>query len=502
MKTSPLKKILAVLGSILLCAYIGVLVFLLYKYTGNSRTTNSSSLMIKEEYHNFSMSTILTGDADDPGTYTAHTGSSFIQGPSPYEKIYRDPLVTLNGNGKDQVTVMIYMNGSNLESNHGSATTDINEMLSANLNDKVSVVIQTMGTRRWQDYDIASDHTQRYLIEDHDLVLVDDSLDQEDCTDPKTLSDFIIWSEKNYPADRYILILWNHGGGSVEGFGYNEWGRYSDSLTLDEMQSALEDGGVAFDFIGMDTCIMSSIEICYALYDYCDYMILSEDFESSLGWSYKGWLTELANNTSIDTVSLGKIIIDDMVEANEKNHYEGMASTLALIDQKYIPTLFEEWKKFAYSNTEELLACNYSREVIRSGRPLSIRRKHSPLIKVDSELQQYFVTDMLAVVASINSTYSKTMTIHLNNAIAYYNYTDNNAGLTGLSVTLPYGDRSFYRDQKKIYTLCGIDSEYIEWLEQFTSVTDDPTSYEENSNNNNTTGVDSTGGFIGGEGLW
>lgn len=499
MKTSPLKKTLAILGSIILGFYIIVLVILLYQYTTNPRMTTTSSLMVKEEYQGFSRHAILTGDPNDPTIITGNFTSPNMQGPSVYEKLYRDPLVTLKGDGKDQVTVMVYINGSNLETDYGSATTDINEMVDADLNDKVSVVIQTMGTLEWQDFDIASDHTQRYLIEDHDLVLVDDSLGQEDCTDPKTLSDFIVWSAKEYPADRYILILWNHGGGSVEGFGYNQWGRYSDSLTLDEMQTALKDGGVLFDFIGMDSCIMSSIEICYALYDYCDYMILSEDFESSLGWYYKGWLTALANNTSIDTVSLGKIIVDDMVEANEKNHREGMSSTLALIDQKYVPTLFEEWKNFAYANTEELLACNYSREVIRSGRPLSIRRKHSLLVKVDSEMQEYYITDMLAVVASINSAYSKTMTSHLNNAIAYYNYTDNNAGLTGLSVTLPYGDRSFYRDQKKIYTLCGIDAEYIEWLEQFTSVTDDPDTYDENGHD---VDIDTEGGFIGGEGLW
>lgn len=499
MKTSPLKKFLAILGSVILCIYIVTLVILLYKYTENPRMVNTSSLMIKEEYHDFSMSVVPTGDTDDPAPHTGHAASSPIQGPSAYEKLYRDPLVSLKGNGEDQVTIMVYMNGSNLESDYGSATTDISEMVAADLNDKVSVVIQTMGTLEWQDFNIASDHTQRYLVEDHDLVLVDDTLEQEDCTDPKTLSDFIIWSAKKYPADRYFLILWNHGGGSVEGFGYNQWGRYSDSLTLDEMQTALEDGGVVFDFIGMDSCIMSSIEICYALYDYCDYMILSEDFESSLGWYYKGWMTELAKNTSIDTVSLAKIIIDDMVEANEKNHHEGMASTLSLIDQKYMPKLFEEWKNFAYANTEELLACNYSREVIRSGRPLSIRRKHSLLMKVDSEMQEYCITDMLALVASINSTYSKQMTVHLNNAIAYYNYTDKNAGLTGLSVTLPYGDRSFYRDQKKIYTLCGIDAEYIEWLEQFTSVKDTPASYEESSPE---VDINSNGGFIGGEGLW
>ncbi len=500
MKSSPLKKFLACLGFSIICIYITVLIFLLYKYTTNPEKMNTSSLTVKEEYGEFSMSVVSTGDPDHPIITTGHAASAINQGPSAYEKLYRDPLVTLKGNGRDQVTVMVYMNGSNLETDYGSATADISEMVEADLNDKVNVIIQTMGTMKWQDFDIASDHTQRYLIENHNLVLVDDSLEQEDCTDPKTLSDFIIWSEENYPADRYILILWNHGGGSVEGFGYNQWGRYSDSLTLDEMQTALEDSGVVFDFIGMDSCIMSSIEICYALYDYCDYMILSEDFESSLGWYYKGWMTELAKNTSIDTVSLAKIIVDDMVEANEKNRRDGMASTLALIDQKYIPALFEEWKKFAYANTDELLACNYSREVVRSGRPLSIRRKHSLLIKVDSEMQEYYITDMLAVAASINSTYSKTLTVHLNNAVAYYNYTDNNAGLTGLSVTLPYGDSSFYRDQKKIYELCGIDKDYIEWLGQFTSVTDEPDSYEEESGHD--IDIDSNGGFIGGEGLW
>lgn len=499
MKTSPLSKILAVLGFFLLGIYIVVLVFLLYKYTTEPNSAYASSLIIKEVYRENSLHVNPTGDGNNSSLFTAHGSSLNTQDPSTLDKIYRDPLVTLKGNGEDQVTVLIYMNGSNLESNYGCATTDIQEMLDADLNDRVSVLIQTMGTLEWQDYGIASDHAQRYLIEDHDLVLVDDSLEQEDCTDPRTLSNFINWSEKNYPADRYILILWNHGGGSVEGFGYNQWGRYSDSLTLDEMQTALKDGGVPFDFIGMDSCIMSSIEICYALYDYCDYMILSEDFESSLGWSYSGWLTELASNTSIDTVSLAKIIIDDMVEANEKNRREGSSSTLALIDQKYVPVLFEEWKNFAYANTEELLACNYSREVIRSGRPLSIRRRHSLLMKVDSKMEEYCITDMLAVVASINSAYSKSMTIYLNNAIAYYNYTDNNSGLTGLSVTLPYGDRSFYRDQVKIYQLCGFDKEYIDWLEQFTYVTGEPNSYEDNSHD---VTIDPEGGFTGGTGLW
>ena len=220
-------------------------------------------------------------------------------------RLVRQPLVTPRGNGEDTVTVMVYMNGSNLETDYGFATQDIREMLKAPYNEKVNIVIETLGTKKWQDYGIMNDHTQRFILDEKDVLLVDDTLDQLDCTDPDTLTDFITWSAKKYPADRYFLILWDHGGGAVDGFGWDQYRRYDASLTIDELQQSLKEAGVVFDFIGMDACIMSSIETCYAVYDYCDYCILSEDFESALGWSYEGWLTALSENTSIDTVSLG-----------------------------------------------------------------------------------------------------------------------------------------------------------------------------------------------------
>lgn len=378
----------------------------------------------------------------------------------------REPLTQLNGDGTDTVTVMVYLNGSNLESDYGSATTDVEEMLQATGSEQVNVVIQTVSTREWQDYDIASDRTQRYEIQDHDLVLVDDSLDQMDCTEANTLSDFLVWSQENYPADRYMLILWNHGGGPVEGFGYNEWGRSSDSLTINEMQDALETSGIKLDIFGMDCCIMSSLEVCYALYDYCDYMILSEDFESSLGWAYEGWLTALAENPSIDTPALGEIIIDDMVAENDR-HAWGSSSTLALIDQRYVPDLYASWKEFAYANEESLLNVNYSREIIRSARALPFDVK-----KVDSEMQEYYITDIMALASSISSDESKPLITELTNAIVYYNCTDDNLGLTGLSITIPYGDRSFYSSLRPIYLQAGFEKDYITWLSNFTSVDD------------------------------
>ncbi|MBR1471187.1 MAG: hypothetical protein IJ600_06050 [Lachnospiraceae bacterium] len=372
-------------------------------------------------------------------------------------RLVRQPLVTPIGNGQDTVTIMIYMNGSNLETDYGFATDDIREMLKAPYSDRVNIVIETLGTQEWQKFGIANDHTQRWLLQEDDLLLADDSLRQLDCTVPETLSDFITWSAANYPADRYFLILWDHGGGAVDGFGWDQFQNYNAALTIDEMQTALKESGVLFDFIGMDACIMSSIEICYALYDYCDYCILSEDFESALGWSYEGWLTALTENTSLDTVSLATILIDDMVYANQKSH-DGDSSTLALIDERYIPSAFESWMNFAYANEAALLTTNFSREVARTGRARP---------RVSSDLTEYYITDMLAMAVSIDSKLTKGLVSRLAAAVAYYNCTDDNIGLTGLSVTLPYGDNRFYHSLEKVYANVGIDKRYVEWLSKF-----------------------------------
>ena len=157
-------------------------------------------------------------------------------------------------------TILVYMNGSDLETEAGEATNDISEMIESGIGDNVNVIIQTMGTKRWQDYGISSRTSQIYRIKQGELELLEDDLGQLDCTDSKTLSDFIDYGKRNYPADRYMLIFWDHGGGPVYGFGYDEWQEELSSLTLDEIQKALgENSDISFDIIGMDCCIMANL---------------------------------------------------------------------------------------------------------------------------------------------------------------------------------------------------------------------------------------------------
>lgn len=388
----------------------------------------------------------------------------------------RDPFVTLKGDGQDTVTIMLYLNGSDLESDYGMATQDIKEILNATLSDKINIVIQTGGTRKWQTSAISSNHSQRFLVENGALTLVDDSLGQLDITDPKTLEDFINFCTTNYPADRNMLILWNHGSGAVYGFGYDEnVDDYNAALTLDEMQDAIRNTGVKFEMIGFDACLMGGLETACAFYDTADYLIASEDFESGRGWEYQNWLTILGNNSSTSMEELGKVIVNDFVKESQSYGSDGI---LALVNLRYTRLLFQAWIDFAYSAQDDLLACNYSMEMTRTDRaslwfetPIErlMRDPWEAMFDTDENtLKEYnYAVDLMALADTLNTEEAKVLKSALSMALIYCSATRGDAEMTGLSITLPYNSAYFYNDMEEVYTNCGFDAEYIDFLESF-----------------------------------
>ena len=376
------------------------------------------------------------------------------------------------GTDARSATVMVYMNGSDLESEAGEATTDIAEMISSGIGNDVNVIIQTMGTKEWQDYDISSKTAQTYRVRNGKLDLIRDKLGQLDCTEAGTMSEFIRYCKGHYPAERYFFIFWDHGGGPVYGFGYDEWADEDESLTISEMAKAFsENSDIHFDIIGMDCCIMASVETCYALAPYCKYALLSEDFESGLGWSYKNWMKALEENPGISTPLLGKYIIDDIIADNEKS-YGGDSACMGLFNVSTSEDLFKAWKAYAYKNESALLNKNYSRNHKAKGR---LRKKGFWDFWESDEssvtLSDYYISDILALVEGIDndSDEARNLMSALKAAVTYYGHTSDKNELTGLAVSLPYGDSYFYDQLKSVYSDIGIDKEYINWLGSFVS---------------------------------
>ena len=375
------------------------------------------------------------------------------------------------GTDAKSATIMVYMNGSDLESESGEATADIAEMLESGIGKNVNVIIQTMGTKNWQDYGIRSDTAQTYKIEDGQLVLVRDNLGQLDTTSKNTLSEFISFCKTNYSADRYLLLFWDHGGGPVYGFGYDEWQPEEYSLNIAEMAAAFaENKDIRFDIIGMDCCIMANLETCYALAPYCKYALLSEDFESGLGWSYTEWMKTFEENPGISAPLLGKKIVDDIIKDNEEA-FMGDSACIALFNESTASNLFTAWKAYAYKNEDALLNKNYSKMHKAKGRAKSSFWSYWGLDESDVTLSDYYISDILALVEGIDnsSDEAKNLMSALKAAVTYYGHTSDKNELTGMSVSLPYGDSYFYEKLKDVYKDIDFDEEYIAWLGNFVS---------------------------------
>ena len=77
----------------------------------------------------------------------------------------------------------------------------------------------------------------------------------------------------------------------MSGYGYDEKYSRSGSMNLAEIDKALKDGGVTFDFVGFDACLMATAETALMVGDYADYMIASEEGRAG----YRLVLHELAD---------------------------------------------------------------------------------------------------------------------------------------------------------------------------------------------------------------
>ncbi len=97
-------------------------------------------------------------------------------------------------------------------------------------------------------------------------------------SDGGTLRAFIDYAAEKYPAERYDLILWDHGGGPQLGFGIDENDPDGNIMSVGAVARALKESRVErFDIVDFDACLMSSAEVAACLSGHADYLVLSAE---------------------------------------------------------------------------------------------------------------------------------------------------------------------------------------------------------------------------------
>jgi len=231
-------------------------------------------------------------------------------------------------------TIMIYMNGSDLETEHGAATDDLIEILESGLNSNVAnVVIFTGGSKAWQNDVIPEYDCVIWEVADGKIYELT-RVGLRNMGNAGTLSSFINFGMLNFPADKYGLILWDHGGGSISGYGHDEhFG--NANLTLLDMNYAFKQSAMShtkLEFLGFDTCLLGSVEMAVIAADYAKYLIASEDLIPGDGWDY-AFLSVLNDKPNISGAELGKAITDYFMDFYGPRFFDEL--NMSVIDLAY-----------------------------------------------------------------------------------------------------------------------------------------------------------------------
>ena len=256
-----------------------------------------------------------------------------------------------------KVVVMEYVVATDLEASRGLASINIEQIRNATRQGSdLTVVMQAGAAERMFTSGMEDGSYARYTINDGKIEKVLD-LDPSTCmVEKESLADFIRWTKENYPADRYMLVFWDHGGGLTYGYGQEQINRREDKgrlMPCSDLVEAVKEGGVQFDLIGFDTCLMQDIDLAYSLEPYADYFLASEESESGYGWNYTPGFSELAKNPGISTEDFGTFMISGFDPYNTilRDGAVDTVSTLSLLDMTYVgaarkklDTLFKEEK--------------------------------------------------------------------------------------------------------------------------------------------------------------
>ncbi len=188
-----------------------------------------------------------------------------------------------------ELTLMIYLCGSDLEQKCGSATQDIVEMCTSGFSqDVMNIIVMAGGSPYWYLDRRMSGTTGIYRVFPEGIVVLENDGRALNMGHPDTLSGFLDYAVREYPAEHYALVLWDHGSGSLGGV-CHDMNFGGKALSMFELQSAMENSPFRdqkLDLIGFDACLMSAADTAMILAPYASYMIASQESEPAEGWDY------------------------------------------------------------------------------------------------------------------------------------------------------------------------------------------------------------------------
>lgn len=348
-------------------------------------------------------------------------------------------VTTLNGGTKKKdgsQTIMIYLDGSNLESEGSIVTAELDAINPDKIDlEKTHIILYTGGTTEWHNF-ISNDENAIYELTEDGFEKVK-TFDKDNMGSAKTLSTFLNYSYDNYKAGHYSLVLYDHGA-AIYGAIFDDF--TNDNLSLEEFSTALN--GSPFnsknklDAVIFRTCLNGTLEVANTFKDYSEYITFSE--EVTWGSSQTNILGNFLNglDPSSNGLELGKKFIDAYKEQMKTiDPLDEKCTTYSIIDLSKIDKVNEELNKYIEGVD---IKKNYS----------EISRLRNTMYQYGADASMYDTVDLYSLATKLepySSNKIDSLEKALNDAIIY-NYS-NHEKSNGLSVYFPYNGKD---NEKKV----------------------------------------------------
>ncbi len=239
------------------------------------------------------------------------------------------PPPTGGGRGDTKWTVMVFMNAANDLDDFSEL--NMNQMESVATNPNVRVVVQWKRSARFAPTGSWTG-TRRYLVQHDtnpariDSQLLEDLGQGVDMGNPDTLREFIQWAKRNYPADRYALVVWNHGSGwrsrAVQGRAVSFDDELGTSIKIWDLPTAIRPTSAdpMMDVLLFDASLMQMVEVVYELRNVARYIVGSEESPPGEGYPYHEILAPLMRSSDISPPDWARQIPPIFVQWYQANY--------------------------------------------------------------------------------------------------------------------------------------------------------------------------------------
>ena len=360
---------------------------------------------------------------------------------------------TESGKLRVSTLIVIYMVGSDLESENGYASRDIFEILEgAPQNPEDIEVLLAYGgaaAEGWKGMTIADLEDLRQDATDG--VMGNEAYHRKvynraNMGDKKSLGTFLTYVRDNYESEKVLLIFWDHGD-AYRGLCFDENHGY-DKLGIPELESALAASELHFDLIGFDACLMSTLELAKAIGPFADYMLASETIEPTHGWDYTAFAEYAAEHPEAPPEAVGREIIDSYLE----NPAHVRPLTLSLLDLSKTDAVLESFDTLAAGLESEI---TNPRAYCGLGASFTGARKFGVEPRQDTEVSMDLKGFTLEVREEVPylSEDAENLLETLDAFVVYTRHDGSVPGAHGISVYSPHATENNYYQQYREVTV-------------------------------------------------